>query len=157
MSIQIQLSRGEITKIDDCDFDLCKYKWYSDHGYAIRNISQFPFHKIERLHRVILSRMLGRPLLNHEQVDHINCNSFDNARNNLRLCTPHQNRWNRKLNKNNSSGYKGVKSSRNKWRATIQVNNQEIDLGSFTTPEDAAHAYDDAARLHFGIFAKTNF
>jgi hypothetical protein len=56
-----------------------------------------------------------------------------------------------------SAAYKGVSARGKKWRAQICVNGRRLDLGTFSTPEEAARAYDSAARLHFGDFARCNF
>lgn len=92
-------------------------------------------------------------------VDHIDGNGLNNRRSNLRLCTPMQNQQNSAARKGKTSIYKGVtrpKRARG-WRAQIRVNRQLILLGTFAQEEDAARAYDDAARRHFGPFARTNF
>ena len=41
--------------------------------------------------------------------------------------------------------------------AYIRVNGKQIFLGNFSNKVEAANAYDDAARIHFGEFARTNF
>lgn len=91
------------------------------------------------------------------QIDHINRNGLDNRRSNLRKCTANQNQWNRKINVNNTSGFKGVRYTPNfNWRAEICFNNKTIDLGRFKKKEDAARAYNEKAVELFGEFANVN-
>lgn len=57
-----------------------------------------------------------------------------------------------------ASNYMGVKRSEsNRWKATINVNYKRIHLGTFDNEEDAARAYDLAARKYRGERAKLNF
>lgn len=91
------------------------------------------------------------------QVDHINGNRADNRRSNLRFATASQNQWNRGLQKNNKSGFKGVAIhlATGKWQAVIRYKGKAKALGLFDNPEDAHEAYCvEANRLH-GEFAKT--
>jgi hypothetical protein len=92
-------------------------------------------------------------------TDHINHNKLDNRKSNLRVCTDLQNARNSTYRPNNTSGFKGV-SLRKKygtWSADIKINYFHKFLGYFSSPEEAAHAYDNAAKEIYGEFAKTNF
>lgn len=94
------------------------------------------------------------------QWDHIDLNKNNNSRSNLRLATISQQHANvAKYRGKYSSQYKGVYwfSERGKWRARIKVMGRFISLGVFDSEEDAALAYDKAAKEHFGEFARTNF
>lgn len=64
---------------------------------------------------------------------------------------------NAEINDNNTSGYKGVHRCSNGWVARIGYEMKRLYLGYFTSPEAAAHAYDEAARKLFGEAALTNF
>jgi HNH endonuclease/AP2 domain len=88
------------------------------------------------------------------EIDHKNRNPADNRIANLRQCSHAQNMCN--ATRRNPSGFKGVSRARSKWRATIGVNGRSIHLGTFSTPEEAAAAYDKAARLYHREFARTN-
>lgn len=155
MTKQIQLSKGLVALVDDEDFEwLSEFKWcVNDENYAIRNVQKNGKWTTTRMHRDVLNAP------DFMQVDHVNCNPLDNRRCNLRLATNSQNQRNRGSNKNNKSGFKGVswRVSRQKWLAQIEIDGKGKHLGYFDTPEDAAQAYDKAARELHGEFAKTNF
>lgn len=89
-------------------------------------------------------------------VDHINGNSLDNRRSNLRLATYHQNNCNSKRPRNNKSGVKGVSwvERDKRWRASIGVKGKSVYLGYFVNIEDAALAYERAAKRYHGHFAR---
>lgn len=90
-------------------------------------------------------------------ADHINGNGLDNRRSaNLRRSTQSQNNQNRRIQRNNSSGYKGVSwhQGRRRWEAIIQANGKRKDLGGFPTPELAYEAYCHAAIQLHGEFAR---
>ena len=92
------------------------------------------------------------------QVDHINGIRFDNKITNLREASSFQNQCNAK-SRGGTSVYKGVffRKDRGNWRAHIQIDKKIKHLGTFKTEEDAARAYDKAAKELFGEFAKLNF
>jgi len=66
---------------------------------------------------------------------------------------------NSKTRENNTTGYRGAykKKNINRWYALIQVRKQPIYLGSYLTIEEAARAYDEAAKRLHGEYAKLNF
>ena len=106
-----------------------------------------------RAHRVIWLWMTGD--WPKKWIDHINGNPSDNRWNNLRECTPRQNQANRKINRNTTSGYKGVcwDKSKNKWMASITRRGENKFLGYFDCPEEAHQTYCEAADSEFGEFA----
>lgn len=106
--------------------------------------------------KVLLHRLIMEVIDFKDQVDHINGNTLDNRKSNLRICSHRDNILNRDKYKNNSSGYKGVSKSGDKWIATIGINNKKEYLGIFENKEDARIAYDNAAILNFGEFARIN-
>jgi len=107
------------------------------------------------LHRIIMQPPKGM------DIDHLSGDTLDNRRTNLRVCTRSQNCMNRIAKRNGRSAFKGVHFLRYKTtnyiQAQIRVNGRLIHLGTFKTQEDAARAYDEAARTHFGEFARLNF
>jgi len=108
------------------------------------------------LHRVLLNAPKGK------QVDHINGNTLDNRRANLRLCTASQNHANNPkprqgTRKTITSQYKGVVFWKNGWQAQTSHKGKFIHIGRFATEEDAARAYDAKAIELWGDFARLNF
>ena len=144
----IPLASGWIAKVDDEDFDfLIKTKWHCNTGYACSSNGL-------RMHRVITQAPDGM------HVDHIDGNKLNNQKSNLRICTNAQNRRNQKRRESNLSGFKGVRrnlSPINPWTAQIKLNNKQINLGVFKTAKEAALAYDVAAKIHHGEFARLNY
>ena len=151
--IEIALTHGKVAVIDDEDLPLvvglhwqakpgAGGKWYARH--------------VSRTSEGFWSVYMHRLILDAEQVDHVNGDGLDNRRQNLRLATAHQNNRNRAPG--GSLGYKGVTLTKatGRYRAVIRVEGQLKHLGYFTTPEQAALAYNSAARAFFGEFARLN-
>ncbi len=136
------------SKIDLCDAAfLNQFTWGLDrYGYA-RRANSF---SESQLARVIVN---PPPSL---LVDHKNGDVLDNRRSNLRVCTKIQNGQNRKLGKNNTTGFKGVSRHRKNFKASIKLAGKAIHLGTFNNPLEAARAYNDAALRCFGEFARVN-
>lgn len=147
---------GRFALVDDEDYEyLSQFMWSIDnYGYAnrARKIEKNVW-RPKRMHHDII------PSKNGQIVDHINRNRLDNRRENLRICSSTESIRNRGLNKNNSTGYKGVyyNQKRSKYQAYITVNRRHIYLGAYDNPTDAARAYDKSAVENFGEFSSPNF
>jgi len=89
-------------------------------------------------------------------TDHINGDSLDNRKENLRFCTANENWVNRGHSSHNTSGYKGVVSRGERWVAQIKHRKKAFYLGAFDTKEEAAIAYNKKATELHGKFAKLN-
>lgn len=164
--IEIPLTRGCVTIIDDIDADLMERKWYAlENGrtvYCVRN--QWVKSEINQtrctkyfVHREIIERVYGRKIESNEVVDHINGNGLDNRRCNLRLCDQKQNARNRRFLNTTKGGLKGVsyyKGRTKAYKAAITVSGKSIYLGFHTTAEEAHEAYKTAAIKYFGEFAR---
>jgi len=120
------------------------------------------------MHRVILERKLGRAIHHGMVADHINGNTLDNRRENLREATLRQNQHNKRGQSQASHGYKGVICLQNSpsrkqdtlkkpWVARIWGEGKRHEYGGFATVEEAARAYDRAAIRFNGEFVRLNF
>lgn len=107
--------------------------------------------------QILLHRFLLGVFDKNIFVDHKNRNPLDNRRENLRLCTKAQNNCNKIAR--GSSKYLGVRyrASCKKYIATISYSGKGYWIGQFKVEEDAARAYDEAAKIHHGEFANLNF
>lgn len=162
MTIEIQLTQGQVTIVDDEDGDLAQFKWSAGFGSRYANGGKFHAKRAKRksddanmstlMHRTIMSRIVARPLLRTECVDHVNGNPLDNRRSNLRIATVSQNMMNRQKKSGALSGFKGVSKNGGKWSANIRANDKRIYLGMFDTPEEAHEAYCKAGRELHGEF-----
>lgn len=127
-------------------------------GALRRNISINGMGKL-LAHRIIFV-MSGEPDPGALQVDHIDKNPLNNHRSNLRIATNQQNNAN--VGRKTFLGRqrtlpKGVyPNGKNKWQAKIKVNYKVLCLGTYSSPEAASAAYADAARLHFGEYARVD-
>lgn len=124
--------------------------WIDGNGYRVIRVNG----EVYLAHRLAWLYMKGR--WPKKQIDHKNGNPSDNRWDNLREATGSENQWNRKINKNNSTGYKGVcfhKASQN-FRARIQHNGKNKSLGYYDTPEEAYTVYCEAAKELQGKFSR---
>lgn len=157
---KIPLSQGKFAIVDDNDFeDVNRYKWYFNNGYAVRGVYVGTIDGKSKTRRVYMHKfILGS--ISGMVTDHVNRDSLDNRKSNLRHCTIHQNGMNQKINRsNNKSGFRGVyKNMRSKkWTAVISIKGQPTKhIGNFETPELASKAYNRVAEEAFGEFAVVN-
>lgn len=151
----IALTRGQVAIVDADRFEwamqwLWHARYYPHTGafYAARSErQQGPVgQRTLFLHR----QLLGEP---NSRVDHADGNTLDCRIQNLRLCTPSQNRYNHKLQSNNTTGHSGVYRSGDKWRAEIFVDGKHLRLGSFASKDEAIAKRKAAEIEYHGEFA----
>jgi hypothetical protein len=154
MICKIPLTKGQFALVDERDFiRLSQWSWYAlarPEGkgfYACRTGRK----RLGEKHTIYMhAEIVGLP-----EADHKNGDGLDNRNENLRKSSRSQNQMNRGKDCDNSSGFKGVKEEKRRggWYARLSGRY----LGYFRDKVDAAKAYDAAAKLAFGEFAKLNF
>lgn len=141
---KILLSRGLVAVVDDQDDDLAALNWFSsgcgNTFYAARMIVFDGKRRSLHMHRVVAKRM--GLLLSGMLVDHINGDSLDNRRSNLRVASKAVNARNSRTPSSNTSGYRGVSfyKKTGKWRAYIKHEEKTFWLGHYESIEDAHKA-----------------
>ena len=166
--------QGKFAQVDDSDFDwLNQWKWYyANTGYPTRSVltgykdptkvknnknGKNRIIKKVQMHRLILNLTDPKIEGDHRDLNRLNCQRY-----NLRKATQKQNRRNRGIQFNNTSGYKGVIKRKygngvNIYTTEINLTNEKIRFSSFKTPEESAVMYDLNAIKIFGEYANTNF
>lgn len=146
--VLLRLSRDYEALIDEADLPLLQGRRFYAHqsrcGVYARNRA------LGFLHQLVCQAKPGLV------VDHLNRNTLDCRRDNLRVAGFSHNMQNRDMPAS-ACGFRGVSCDRGRWRARIQLDGGERSLGSYPTPEEAARAYDAAALTIYGPFAWTNF
>jgi hypothetical protein len=158
MEIEI---KGYTVQIDEEDYErVTSLKWNTSLNLDPRNKRYF-IHSYRdttgklcniSLHRFILG------LIKYDGIicDHINGDTLDNRKSNLRKCNKEGNARNVRISKRNTTGYKGVVFHKRdkKYQANITVCNKKIHLGYYNTPEEAYRAYCKASEKYHGEFGR---
>mgnify|MGYP003304836051 CR=1 FL=1 len=138
--------------IDDYE-QIKEYCWFiDDRGYVLANTFGEKKQKMIQMHRLLMNFPEGR------DIDHINHNTKDNRRINLRVCSHSDNQKNIKLSSKNTSGVTGVSwdKYRNSWKVQMQANNEPVKIGRFTNFDDAVKARKEAEEKYFGEYSYDN-
>jgi hypothetical protein len=137
--------------VDDVDYERLKglknMKWCVSikRNNLVYFQKRFSNLKIKELHRWIMNDPKGK------YVDHINKNTLDNRRENLRVCNNSANLRNGKIRPNNKSGFTGVFQKKDKWGARIRVMYKTVYLGYYDTFDKAVNARKKAEIKYFNV------
>jgi hypothetical protein len=143
-------SDGREVLVDDEDYPLLKrHTWTSVPGrntwYALTTLGA----------KTVMMHSLISPMPSPFHTDHWDGNGLNNQKLNLRRATISENA----MNRGPEAGklYKGTHAYKGKFRAKIQYEGKQVNLGTFVTEEEAAKRYDEAALEFHGKFAYLNF
>lgn len=165
----LEIAKNASVLIDESDYErVSRFRWNRYKKYAYRaprngkNEGGKDRRKILLMHRYIvgLNDEKGNKICTcNYHVDHINHDTLDNRRSNLRICFDWQNNKNvLKTKKNATSTYLGVSwcKGRKRWLAQISHENKTRNLGRFNTEKEAAEKYNEVAQLLHGEYANLN-
>ncbi len=148
---EIKLTRNQTALVDDCDAHLRGYRWHAHFdpklgGFYARTSFYIggPGHR--QISILLHHAIVGRPLYGR-LVDHINGDTLDNRRENLRFVTARQNQANQGKQRRGETRarFVGVHPfMRGGWKAQIKINGRQRHLGVFKTDIEAAQAYQKA-------------
>ncbi len=158
---EISLSQGQIAIVDESDYEILRrHKWHAvwceyTHSFYAQTWLYVPYKRREFMHRIVMEceKRDGK------QIDHINGQTTDNRRSNLRFVTHSQNQMNRKLHSAiSASGHRGVSWCKitNKWKVRVNVDGKEIWLGRHTDKQVAINIAKSALVENFGEYARTS-
>lgn len=153
--VYLGLTKGMETKFDLSDLPLIEGYYWHVHGrekyWYARSNSRHTSTSDIRMHRLIMKANDG------EMVDHIDGDTLNNCKNNLRICSRAENARNRSVQKNNKTGYRGVCHSKGgRYKAVIWEDGKSKHIGTFGDKIDAAKAYNKKAEELFGEFSRLN-
>jgi hypothetical protein len=160
---ELSLSNGAVTLVSPEDAEaVTPFSWALANGYAgAPNTSTTTRQAVPQrllLHRLVMERVLQRPLNPHELIDHKNRDKLDNRRGNLRLATKSQNAFNSVLSRAATSKFKGVfcVKDRTGWNVAITADPVHMKVYSIPSEIEAAYIYDQLALQLHGEFAWLN-
>lgn len=149
-------SDGAEILVDRADYDrLNQYRWFAagtKNGYAGRSGKRNGKSRILYMHREIMSPPPGFV------VDHVNGDTLDNRRSNLRICTKARNSANRTVCLNHT-GFLGIgfDPAQGRYQASVMQDGSRFRGPWRLTAQEAAKDYDCLARGVHGEFARLNF
>lgn len=151
---EIQVDIPDLYTLKEIGYRWCvKYNKNNKSWYAHTNMystwkNGSVKHKNVRIHTVLLG------CEEEEPVDHINHNTLDNRRSNIRTVADENNSRNRKgKNINNKSGYRNVSWRYNKWIVQLQIDGKNTVLGSFDDVDEAGRFAEEMRKIHYKEFA----
>ena len=149
--IKMSNTKNEMLCDAECLEELLKYYWNERKGYARSSIGKKKIYA----HRIVMD--VGDYEIN-KQIDHINGDTLDNRKQNLRVVTSRQNGLNSSIRKDNTSGVTGVcwDKRRQKWLVRIHENGKEINLGYYSEFDDAVKARKIGEEKYYGEYSYDN-
>jgi hypothetical protein len=155
MSKYIQLTKGLSVLVDDTDYEKYnQFNWTPHYNgqkyYPVRKVKIDGKSRELYLHREIMEAPKGM------FVDHINGDSLDCRKENMRIVTRSQNAMNRRIRSDNKTGVVGVSQTRSgKYMACYSIKGKLKRIGLFSTLEKAKAAREAAEAKYYGEYARS--
>lgn len=144
----VTLKNGRQFQIDEDDWDSVKHIKWNIHLMRKGYKYVYTFQKTDKSRKMIYLHRMLMNCKNPMFVDHINGDTLDNRKSNLRVLTNRQNQWNQKRVRG-FVPYKGVTFENGAYRSRIRINGKKKSLGRFKTAIEASNAYNQASlELH---------
>lgn len=162
---KIPITKGYVAIVDDDDFEMINiHKWNAElskrkDGTILTVYAKRWGGTVDGKERKIFMHRVICNVANHLFVDHIDGNGLNNSKANLRICTASQNQRNKFPSKNGKTSiFKGVywHIQSKRWVSRIKASGVSIYLGCYRDEIEAALAYNNAAKLLHGEFARLN-
>lgn len=165
MSRTIPLTRGYVAIVDDEDYEeLSRWKWNAhaqQDGIIYARRSVHVPNKTRKSRSVCIGitmhrQVLRLPVGDKRRGDHIDGNTLDNRKQNLRIATVRQNAWNHRTPVNSTSGVCGVywNKRERRWVAQIKAPDKNIYLGQRKNFDDAVALRREAEEKYFGEYVR---
>ncbi len=147
----VKLTQGQVAIIDAEDLEkIGEYRW---HASWVSRSEKYYVRSCSKGKRLELQRVIMNPK-NNMVVDHINGDSLDNRKNNLRICSQAQNTFNNSVQRRKTDGLKGVYKNGERYVARLHIDGFTKYLGTFDTIEDALSERKRAEKEYYGEFAR---
>lgn len=162
LALDLELASGVVCSFDEADAPLVlAHSWHKTASAASKTLYAVTWVRTAENKRQLLSMhrlLMGLPKV---EVDHRDGDGLNNRRSNLRLALRVENARNRRQTDGGTSPFKGVRVERRgqcapRFLVEIQQGGERLRLGRFKSEHKAARAYDAAAKVFHGAFAKTN-
>lgn len=137
------------------------YTWYSEgdsdssQRYLVSRVkNEKGVHSIVRYHVEIMRDELESYESKGSQpvIDHIDGDETNNLKSNMRVVTQSENNMNKRVQRNNTTGFVGVMwhTGKKMWETSITIENESIHLGNYYYLRNALRARIEAENKHFG-------
>ena len=154
----IPLSRGKFAKVDADTFDwLMQWKWHVVREECIHGFYAEAWDYSDGKYRIKMHRLImGCARRDKRQIDHINGDSLDNRRSNLREVNHSQNQMNRTLKSDTLSGHRGVNwcNQTKKWKVRVVANGIVLWRGRFADKDEAIRVAKATFEEAYGQYAR---
>lgn len=138
--MKILVRQHYLISLDDLDYEMAlDYERKKSHEWTVRKINNGYYACMPQ--GILLHREIMKPLPGF-CIDHINQNTLDNQRSNLRVTSYSVNRLNSKINSNNKTGERNITLTGDVYRVMFRRNKHTLHAGSFKTLEEAIKVRD---------------